>query len=239
MACGDAAFLSHRSAAALYGVGKERSGVIEISVRRRIGRRHHGIAVRRRLSLPSNDVGTLHRIPVTSPVRTLLDYATLEPPNRVERAVNEADKGDVIDPDALRKALDVYAGQPGVKKLRAVLDKHTFRLSDQELELLFRPLAAQAGIPVELTKVRLNKFEVDFFWPSLGLVVETDGWRYHRTPSAQSRDALRFQLHTASGLTPIRFSHWQVKHEPEHVRTILRGTAARLQSGRPAPTPSR
>jgi hypothetical protein len=136
----------------------------------------------------------------------------------------------VIDPDALRKALDGYPGEPGVKRLRKVLDKDTFRLSDQELELLFRPLAASAGIPVELTKVILNDFEVDFFWPSLGLVVETDGWRYHRTPLAQTRDALRFQLHTASGLTPIRFSHWQVKHQRGHVRGILEKTALRLRS---------
>jgi hypothetical protein len=229
LACGEDAFLSHRSAAALLGIGEERGGLIELSIRCRGEHHRDGIRVRSRLSLPSPDVGTLNQIPVTSPVRTLIDLATLEPPNRVERAVNEADKRDHVDPDALRKALQRYAGEPGVKRLRKVLDKHTFRLSDQELELLFRPLAASAGIPVQLTKVFVNDFEVDFFWPSLGLVVETDGWRYHRTPSAQTRDALRFQVHTASGLTPIRFSHWQVKHEPAHVRAILGTTAARLQ----------
>jgi hypothetical protein len=164
-------------------------------------------------------------------VRTLLDLATLEPPNRVERAVNEADKHDHVDPDSLREVLERYAGEPGIKRLRRVLDKHTFRLSDQELELLFRPLAASAGIPVQLTKVFVNDFEVDFFWLSLGLVVETDGWRYHRTPSAQTRDALRFQVHTASGLTPIRFSHWQVKYEAGHVRRVLERTAAHLPRG--------
>lgn len=74
----------------------------------------------------------------------------------------------------------------------------------------------------------MNEFEVDFFWPDLGLVVETDGWRYHRTPAAQTRDALRFQEHTAAGLTPLRFSHWQVKYEPAHVSKILVRTAANL-----------
>jgi hypothetical protein len=135
----------------------------------------------------------------------------------------------VIDPDALRKALEGYAGAPGVRPLRAILDKHTFRLSDDELELLFRPLVAAAGLPTRLTKVKVNDFEVDFFWPDLGLVVETDGWRYHRTPAAQTRDALRFQTHTAAGLTPIRFSHWRVKYEPTHVLNILRRTAANLR----------
>ena len=83
----------------------------------------------------------------------------------------------------------------------------------------------------------VNGFEVDFYWPDLGLVVETDGWRYHRTPSAQTRDALRDQTHTAAGLTPLRFSHCQVKYEPRHVRDILGKTAANLR-GRPAPLPA-
>jgi hypothetical protein len=73
----------------------------------------------------------------------------------------------VIDPDSLRKALDFHQGEPGVRPLRAILDKHTFRLSDDELELLFRPLAATAGLPTPLTKVQVNEFEVDFFWPDL------------------------------------------------------------------------
>lgn len=229
LACGDQAFLSHRSAAALYRIGEERDGIVEVSVVRRGEHHRRGLRVRSRPSLPSKDLGTLNAIPVTSPVRTLIDLATLEPPNRVERAVNEADKHDHLDPNSLRKALDGYAGEPGVMRLRLVLDKHTFRLSDQELELLFRPLAAAAGLPVQLTKVFVNDFEVDFFWPDLGLVVETDGWRYHRTPSAQTRDALRFQTHTAAGLTPLRFSHWQVKYDPGHVRSVLKRTAAHLR----------
>ncbi len=240
---GEEAFLSHRSAAALYGIGREllwergqsaSTSLIELSVRQPNARSHEGIRVHRRPSLPSHDLGTCGDVPVTSPVRTLLDLATLEPPNRLQRAVNEADKHDLIDPEALRRAIEGYPGEPGVRLLRKVLDKDTFLLSDDELELLFHPLAREAGLPLPQTKVILNEFEVDFFWPDLGLVVETDGWRYHRTPAAQTRDALRFQLHTASGLTPIRFSHYQVKHEPAHVLDILRRTASRL-SGRRLP----
>jgi Protein of unknown function (DUF559) len=237
LACGEGAYLSHRSAVALYGIGEEKAWVrnaeetiplIEVSVTRRGERHRKGVKVHTRPSLSSKGAGTVGSIPVTSPARTLLDLATLEPPNRLERAVNEADKADVIDPDSLRKAIDDYPGERGARALRVVLDKHTFRLSDEELELLFRPLAQAAGLPLPETKQMVSGFEVDFFWPELGLVVETDGWRYHRTPSAQTRDALRFQLHTASGLTPLRFSHWQVKHEPGHVVDVLRATASHL-----------
>lgn len=242
LACGPDAALSHRSAAALWGFGKEHPDFIDVSVRRPSAARLPEVRCHRRPSLPSSEVTRHLGIPVTAPVRTFLEFTTVAGPKAIERAVNQADKLDVIDADALRRALDDHPGEPGVRPLRRILDEHTFRLSDDELEVLFRPLAADAGLPTPLTKQVLNEFEVDFFWPDLGLVVETDGWRYHRTPSAQSRDALRFQLHTASGFTPLRFSHWQVKHEPGHVLHILRVTAARLTAARgngtaaPAPT---
>jgi Protein of unknown function (DUF559) len=237
LACRSDAALSHRSAAALWGFGEEHSAYVDVTVRRASEARIRGIRCHRRPTLPVSDLTERSRIPLTTPVRTFLDLATVTGPKTVERAINEADKLDVIDADSLRRALDDHAGEPGVRPLREILDEHTFRLSDDELERLFRPLAAAAGLPVPLTKHMLGKFEVDFFWPDLDLVVETDGWRYHRTPSAQTRDALRFQIHVANGLTPLRFSHYQVKYEPRHVIDILGKTAANLR-GHPAPLPS-
>ena len=244
LACGEGAMLSHRSAAALWGFGEEHPDYIEVSVRRHSTPRRPGIRVHDRAGLWDRDIGTWLGIPLTTPVRTFLDLATVTGPKTIERAINEADKLDVIDADALRHALDDHPGEPGVRPLRRILDEHTFRLSDEELERLFRPLATAAGLPTPLTKHKVDKFEVDFFWPDLGLVVETDGWRYHRTPSAQTRDALRFQVHTAAGRTPLRFSHHQVKYEPRHVLSILTKTAANLRKtaanlrGHPAPLPA-
>jgi very-short-patch-repair endonuclease len=79
-----------------------------------------------------------------------------------------------------------------------------------------------------LTKQWVSGFEVDFYWPGLGLVVETDGLRYHRTPAEQARDRLRDQTHAAAGLTPLRFTHAQIRYEPEHVSTVLASVAGRL-----------
>jgi hypothetical protein len=230
LACGPGAFLSHRSAAALWGFGGEHPDYIDVGVRRASEARLRGVRCHRRPTLPHEAITTRLNIPLTRPVQTFLDLTTVTGPRDLERAINEADKRDVIDADALRKALDDHGGNRGVRPLRRILDKHTFRLSDDELERLFRPLAAAAGLPTPLTKQIVDEFEVDFFWPDLGLVVETDGWRYHRTPAAQTRDALRFQVHTASGLTPLRFSHWQVKYEPRHVRQILERTVANLRA---------
>lgn len=228
LSCGEGAALSHRSAAALWSIGVELRGRTDVSVQRRSARRRPGLKVRSRRSLAAADVDVCDGIPVTSVVQTLVDLATELSWGQVERAVNEADKHDLVDPETLRATLEERGGEPGVKALVTLLDKRTFRLSDQELERLFRPIAARAGLPVELTKVRVNGFEVDFLWPSLRLVVETDGLRYHRTPSAQAHDRVRDQAHTAAGLTQLRFTHYQVKHEPRYVQAILGRTAARL-----------
>ena len=85
-----------------------------------------------------------------------------------------------------------------------------------------------AGLPTPQTGVRLNGFRADFFWPELGLVVETDGLRYHRTPAQQARDRRRDQVHTAAGLTTLRFTHAQVRFEAAEVREVLLQVAAHL-----------
>ncbi len=146
----------------------------------------------------------------------------------VERMINEADKYNLTHPPELRAALDERTGEPGVARLRQILDRRTFRLTKEELERRFLPLARSAGLPVPLTGQWVSGFEVDFYWPDLGLVVETDGLRYHRTPAEQARDRLRDQAHTAAGLTQLRFTHEQVRYEPDYVRGILAQTASRL-----------
>jgi very-short-patch-repair endonuclease len=222
LVCGDDAVLSHRSAAELWGVGREWERRIDVSIRRRSKIARDGLKVRSRPSLPSRSLVRRHGIPVTDPVQTLIDLATELKVMRLERAVNEADVLDLVDPETLRTALDSFVGMPGVKALRTMLDRHTFRLSDSDLEILFRPLALAAGFALPLSKYRLLGYEVDFFFPDHGLVVETDGLRYHRTPAQQARAVKRDQVHQASGLRVLRFTHWQIAHEPNEVTHILR-----------------
>ena len=232
-ACGPGAALSHRSAAALWGIAKERAGRIEVSCTSRRECERVGVRVRGG-TLRAAEIVRRNGIPLTRTARTLVDLASELSPKQLERAVNEADKLDLVDPETLREALEGYRGVRGVRALRALLDRDTFVLTEAELERMFLPLAREVGLPRPETREIVNGFEVDFYWPELKLVVETDGLRYHRTPSAQARDALRDQTHTAAGYTRLRFPHHQVKYEPEHVKAILRKTV-RLLPGAPRP----
>jgi very-short-patch-repair endonuclease len=139
---------------------------------------------------------------------------------RVERLIDRADARGILKPDTLRAAVDAAGGQHGVPLLRAVLDRAEFVLTDSELERMFLPIARRAGLPKPLTRQVVNGYRVDFYWPDLGLVVEVDGHRYHRTPTQQAEDLRRDQAHLAAGLRCGRFSYIQVA-EDEEVEPVL------------------
>jgi very-short-patch-repair endonuclease len=222
--------LSHDSAAALLMIGKESTTRFEVSTVLGSRRRISDVRVHRRSGLSDGWYGFCEGIPVTSPVQTLIDLATRHGRPAMERATNEADKLGLVRTDDLRKALDEHSGEPGVARLRLILDRRTFRYTRTELERAFIPLARQAGLPLPRTSVYVTGHEVDFHFADLGLVVETDGLTYHRTPAQQAKDRERDQEHSAAGLTPLRFTHAQIKFEPDHVVRILRATASWLSS---------
>ena len=226
LSCGTEAALSHLSAAHLWELLPHNSRAsIHVSVPSSVVRQRPGITIHRRTLTPA-DFTRRHNIAATSPVRTLIDLALILPTARLEAAINEADIHGYVNPETLRHALEPLKGQPGVAKLRETLDRRTFVLAQTELERRFVPIARHAGLPKPLTQRWVNGFRVDFYWPDLRLVVETDGLRYHRTPAKQTADLRRHQAHSAAGYVPLRFSHAQVAFEAEYVEGTLRRVAA-------------
>ena len=167
------------------------SSMIHVSVPARVRRCHAGIRVHRRRGLATAHLTRNDGIPVTDPILTLVDLAAYAAPGTTEAAIKRTDKLDLVDPETLRAALPDLAGIPGVSPLRRLLDRRTFRLTDSELERAFLRIVQRAGLEPPQTGVVLNGFKVDFFWPSLGLIVETDGLRYHRTAAQQAVDRRR------------------------------------------------
>lgn len=147
--------------------------------------------------------------------------------------MNEADRLGLIDTEGLREALDADGlRRHGAHVLRLTLDRRTFTKTRSDLERDFLPIARAAGLPRPLTAQILNGFEVDFYWPDLGLIVESDGLRYHRTPAQQASDRRRDQIHAAAGLTVLRFTDEQIDFEQPHVGATLVAVARRLTASR-------
>ena len=232
LSCGAEAALSHASAAALWEIHATAPGTTEVSVPAGAFRRRADIVVHRRKALAADDFTRRQGIPVTTPACTLIDLATQLARDPLEAAINEADKRDLIDLERLRRTLDRIDPRPGVAAVRETVDRRTFRLTDSQLERRLLPIARLAGLPPPQTQQWVNGFRVDFYWPELGLVVETDGLRYHRTPAAQARDRARDHAHAAAGLTPLRFTHAQVRFEADRVRGTLAEVTRRLRASR-------
>ena len=229
LAAGDDAALSHGTGGALYGIRTEPAGPIHVSIPLPSRRSRDGISLHPRKLLP-HELTTHDGVPVVSIAVVLVDAAAELRRGPLEASINEADIRGLITVPTLRREVDRMPSRPGRRNLRETIDRRTFRFTRSDLERAFIPLALKAGLSRPETRIEVNGYEVDFFWADLGLVVETDGGAFHRTPAQQTADRRRDQAHTAAGLTPLRFTHSQIRYEPGYVRAILAAVAMRLRA---------
>jgi very-short-patch-repair endonuclease len=225
LVCGAGAALSHDSAAALWGIRSARTSAVDVSVPGERAR-HHRIRCHRRAAMPLTT--TVDSIPVTRPLFTLVDLAAQLELEDLTRALNDGDRLKLIDHDELVALVESLPGRRGIRKLRRLLGAYT--RTDSELERRFLTLAERAGLRRPQTQAWVAGLRVDFLWPELRLVVETDGLVYHRTPAQQALDRKRDQALTAAGFIALRFTNAQVRLEPELVIATLRATTARLET---------
>jgi hypothetical protein len=230
LACGPDALLSHHSAAALWGIRKAERGIVHVVVPSAHPKKRPAIRAHRRIDHDLPAPREFKGIPVTHPVATLVDLAASLPAGQVEAAINEADHLNLVNPERLREEVELLPRWRGVATLRRLLEGPVLALSSTQLERRFLPLALAAGLPTPRTQIGHSGHRVDFFWPELGLVVEADSLRYHRTAFKQSSDKRRDNAHVTAGLATLRFTHMQICHESHYVRATLVATARQLRS---------
>lgn len=230
LACGDDALLSHRSAAALWGLVRSSPGHdVEVVTPDAVLRGRRGIHVHRRADLGAEHRRKVSGVPVTDPISTLVDLASCAPEWQVEQAINAADRLDLVDPETLRATVPGLAPRPGKACIRRLAGCDA--LTDTGLERKFLAIVRAANLPSPRTQAMVSGYRVDFYWPDLGLVVEADGWRYHRTSGEQATDQRRDQAHARGGLTPLRFSEDQIRYEPRAVQRTLTAVFRRILKG--------
>jgi very-short-patch-repair endonuclease len=164
--------------------------------------------------------------------RTLLDLAATVRPDRLERALAQAERLQLYDHTAIADVLSRSNGHRG----RAALARATARepkLTRSELEAIFLRLVRQAGLPEPRSNLPLGaldypRLEPDFHWPTHRLVVETDGWETHGTRAAFQTDRRRDAALVATGWRVMRFTYDDVVHEGPTVVRWLRAAAARV-----------
>jgi predicted transcriptional regulator of viral defense system len=229
LACGSGAVLSHRSAAALWGLRENRRGSYDVTAPNRRGRIPAGIEAHRDGTLVPADRTVLHGIPCTSVERTLLDLAAVVPVGELRKAISEAEVLRLLDHDAIRRLIKRNRGRRGVARLRMLLDDiHPLtQRTRSEMERRFLQLCERAGLPQPEVNVELDfdglRLVPDFLWRDAGLIIEADSRRYHDTDSAFLLDRRREQHLLLAGWRVARCTWEQVDREPRNLARIIRG----------------
>ncbi len=220
LAGGPGAVLSHRPAAALWGVATL-SG-LDVTVPRQ--RRPPGGIELRVTSLPPDEITQRGGIPVTTITRTLLDMATTLRPRQLERALNEAETQRLLDDLSLHDLLTRYPRRPGTPAIRALLAARAAgaTVTRSELEVRFLEFIDELGLPSPQTNQWIEGFEVDCVWREQRLAVELDGRSYHDTLQAYERDRERDRLLQAAGWRPVRVTWRQLERSRAGLERDLR-----------------
>lgn len=197
------AAVSHRSAAVLWDLLPTIDGPVDVSVPGDAGRaKRRGIHLHRSPTLLPAAVTLRSGIPVTTPARTICD---------LRRAVSTRRSCPVSEKE-LRRAIrqaDVL-GLP-------IGDEVERDRSRSDLERDFLRLCRRRRLPVPEVNVRIGRDLVDFLWRDRRLVVETDGYRYHRGRIAFDEDRERDLRLRALGFDVVRVSEKQVNEDPDDV----------------------
>jgi len=227
LASGPGAVLSHRSAAALWGIWGSGTGEAHVTVPRKTRsqrsiRRHFG-------ALPVDEVTIRDGIPVTSAARAVLDLAADKGEAAAESALREIEYLGIYGPVSIRTLLARHPRHRGT----AIVARCLERLRDDPggrvrspLEELFLPFLDTHRIP----RPRLNawlsigddRFQVDCLWPSARLIGELDGFQTHGTRRAMSADRKRDRELLAARYRVLRITASQLRTEPHQIAADLR-----------------
>jgi very-short-patch-repair endonuclease len=221
LACGEGAVLSHRSAAAHWGLLDTAATRIDVTGSR-ARRGGAGIRLHRSRSLDARDTTSHEGMPITTVARTLLDLAAGIQLHRLERALAQAERLRLYDHRAISDVITRANGHRG-RTVLAQATAHDPKFTRSELEAWFLQLVRDAGLEEPEVNLPLSapdhpRLGVDFCWPSHRLIVELDGWESHRTRAAFEADRRKDGALQAIGWRVVRFT-W--RENPTTIRRRL------------------
>ena len=229
LAGGPEAVLSHRSAAALWGIRNDSRPVVEITVP--CSRRNRPGIEQHYSRLAKDETTVLRGVPVTTLARTLLDLAAVVNRRQVDRAVREAEFLRIFDRRAVEVLLARHPRRRGNAVLRAQLDDGVdLRVTRSELEREFISFLTGAVLPQPETNVALELsggyIEVDCLWREQRVALELDSRQAHGTRTAFERDRRRDRVLSAAGWRPVRVTWRHLQREADDLEADLRGLLA-------------
>jgi hypothetical protein len=227
------AVISHRSAAALLGIGEVAPRVVDLIPTTQRGRRIDGIKPHRIPYPARSEWGYVYGIPCTTPARTIVDLAGTYGEDGLRETVERAATERKLDLAAIDAILASGPRRRGAPCLRRVIDawrpvaetaKYATIRSLFEAKLL--PLIAAAGLPLPRPNAPVHIadriLEVDLLWDRERFVVEADSRRHHGIEVAFERDHRRNRELTAAHYGFLRVTWREVEEEADAVFATIR-----------------
>jgi hypothetical protein len=228
LAGGPHAVASHASAGYLWGFLPRWESPPEITLTQGDRRPRH-IPIHRCPSLQPRDVTRQRGVPCTTRARTILDTAPRLTHKQLTRLVNDQRLDGHVRLDALADILARNPLHPAVKLLKPFVEDPA-NPTRSSLEDEFRAFIATYGFPVPQINVRAGGREIDAIFPEHRLIVEVDGFGYHRSREAFEEDRERDAEHLARGLSTLRMTEIRLRQtadrEADRLWTILRRRAS-------------
>jgi very-short-patch-repair endonuclease len=221
------AAVSHRAAAALWGLARFRPGPVELSVTRDL-RLAGPAAIHRVDSLGVRDVQAFDGLPVTSPTRTLLDLCATEDRATLEATLDECLRRKLTSLEKLSAALDRAPGHRGTGFLRALLVRYQGgeAPAESEAEAKLLEVIDDAGLPrpekQREVSARGRLRRLDFAYRVQRLALEVDGYAYHSDPTAFEKDRERRNALTSRGWKVLNFTWRALNERPDEVAEDIR-----------------
>lgn len=227
LACGPGAVVSHESAAELWELVPP-GGDDEPVHTTHVGSQHRrpGIVAHRVASLPRADVAAVSGVPVTAPIRTLLDLAGRVDGRALEQAIARGERLGLVRVAELRARARTSDRRPGIGTLRETLERGDPALTRSVAEERFLALVRAGQLPDPRTNAPVGRYELDFFWPSHGVAVEVDGFAHHASRREFERDRRRDTDLAAEGIQVLRVTWRHLVDEPEVVLVRVARTLA-------------
>jgi very-short-patch-repair endonuclease len=228
---GRGALISYQSAIWLWGLEKTLEIPVHVSVRWR-GHAQDAIGLHHCPALRDDDIAETERLPVTGVARTLLDYASEAKPYRLSRAVDQADRLELLDlaaVDLITEEVHGHRGRTPLLKVMTIYREKAFTRSGGEK----RMLAALADVGVRRPAVNnfVEGYELDFYWEGERFAVELDSWEFHRGRRSFEEDRKRQEDLAMAGIETIRITGTRLRREP---RKVAMRIAAHLERRRRA-----
>lgn len=231
LACRERAFLSHYTAAAIWGLLPRLPAEVEVTVVGRYRASSDGIRVHRIKAIDRSELKRHERLWVSSPARAVLEIAATALGKELAGAIDEGLAGRRFTPRELEDVLARNRPCRGAARLAEILgDPTATAVSRSKREKRLLRLIRDAGLPMPETNVPFGRFELDFFWRQEGLVVEVDGYNFHRGPGAFGKDRAKELAVRNAGLEMLRFTGDHVLKQPWMVVATVAGALARLRA---------